>query len=198
MTVLDDLVASLQRLPTIGPRTARRLALHLLQKDRRGAESLAGSLTEALAHLVPCERCRQLAEDRLCSVCTDPDRDQSLVCVVETLDDLLRIEQSGMFSGRYFVLNGALSPVDGLGPEELGIPLLLAQAQDRVREVVLALGTGVEGEATAHYLGEHLPDTVTVTRLAQGVPLGGNLARLDPATLGQALEARVAAGRPGK
>jgi recombination protein RecR len=170
------------------------MALHLLQRDRLGAAELSQSLTVALEQLKPCQQCRQLSADPLCEICGDGQRDQSLVCVVSTLDDLIRIEQSDVFHGRYFVLNGLLSPIDGVGPEQLGLPQLLTQATSgQVREVVLALGTQVEGEATAHFIQNQLPSQVAVSRLAQGIPLGQDLSRVDPATLGMAFEARVRA-----
>lgn len=196
MAPLDDLIHHLQRLPTIGPRTARRLALHLLQRDRAVAHGLATALEGALAALGLCQQCRQLASSDHCAICADPERNQTQVCVVETLDDLLGIEQSGVFSGRYFVLNGALSPLDGIGPAELAIPQLLDQVKaGSITEIILALGPEVEGEATAQYLLDQLPEQVSVTRLAQGVPLGRALSRLDPVTLGHAVSSRVPARR---
>lgn len=196
MAPLDDLISHLQRLPTIGPRTARRLALHLLQRDRDAAAGLATALSGAIASLHLCRQCRQLAADDYCGICSDSARHQGRVCVVETLDDLLGIEQSGVFDGRYFVLNGALSPLDGIGPAELAIPDLLAQVEPgRIEEVILALSLEVEGEATARYLLNHLPDSVPVTRLAQGVPMGSSLSRMDPMTLGRAVSARVPVDR---
>ena len=196
MESLDALIASLRRLPTIGPKTARRLALHLLQSDRDGADALATALTHALVELTPCERCRQLAASPLCDICSDDTRQQDQVCVVETLDDLYLIEQTGAFNGRYFVLNGHLSPLDGIGPEELGIPLLIQHVstpQDvPLSEVLLALNPQVEGEATAQYLVDQLkPFGIKVTRLAQGIPLGQELTKLDPTTLAMAVRGRT-------
>lgn len=192
MEALEQLIVALRRLPTIGPKTARRLALHLLQRDRNAADDLAASLTAALSTLQPCRRCRQLSASELCEICADAQRDQTTVCVVETLDDLYRVEQTGAFEGRYFVLNGHLSPLDGIGPEELGIPELLNQVKaSGVRELILALGTQVEGEATAQYIADQVGDQVHLSTLAQGVPLGRDLSRLDPATLSVALSGRV-------
>lgn len=191
MRAFNDLIAALRKLPTIGPKTARRMALHLLQQDRQGAIELNQALSVALAELNLCAQCRQLSAQTLCDICIDAQRDQSLVCVVSTLDDLIRIEQSDVFQGRYFVLNGLLSPIDGVGPEQLGLPSLLQQIEQGViSELVLAIGTQVEGEATAHFIIDHLPRAVMVSRLAQGVPLGQDLSRLDAATLGMALAAR--------
>ncbi len=196
MAPLEALISQLQRLPTIGPRTARRLALHLMQRDRDGASALATALQDALAALHLCRQCRQLAADDYCTICRDESRHQGRVCVVETLDDLLGIEQSGVFDGRYFVLNGALSPLDGIGPAELAIPDLLDQvSRGRIEEIILALSLEVEGEATAQYLLDQLPDSLPVTRLAQGVPMGSSLARMDPVTLGRAVSGRVPARR---
>lgn len=192
MQTFNDLIAALRRLPTIGPKTARRMALHLLQRDRSGAADLSQALTAALDQLKPCQQCRQLSAELLCDLCNDPQRDQSLVCVVSTLDDLIRIEQSDLFSGRYFVLNGLLSPIDGIGPDQLGLPLLFEQvAQGHVQELIIALGTQVEGEATAHFIQSNITRPVTVSRLAQGIPLGQDLSRIDPVTLGMALTGRT-------
>lgn len=196
MDSLDALISSLRRLPTIGPKTARRLALHLLQRDRSGAETLATALSQALTELTPCQRCRQLAASPLCDICSDETRQQDQVCVVETLDDLYLMEQTGAYTGRYFVLNGHLSPLDGIGPEELGVPLLLQQVsapqEHPVNEIILALNPQVEGEATAQYLIDQLkPHGVKVTRLAQGIPLGQELAKLDPTTLAMAVRGRT-------
>lgn len=192
MEVLEQLVAALRRLPTIGPKTARRLALHVLQRDRDAGADIVSSLHQAMAELQPCERCRQLTSETLCEVCSDEQRDHQLLCVVESLDDLYLIEQTGVFAGRYFVLNGHLSPLDGIGPEELGIPELVRQASDfDIREIVLALNPQVEGEATAQYITDQLPQQVTISRLAQGVPMGRDLSRLDPTTLSVALTGRT-------
>lgn len=193
MDVLEELIAAFRRLPTVGPKTARRLALHVLQRDRDAASALSSSLASALEELQPCTRCRQLTPDTLCEICSDEDRDQQLVCVVETLDDLYSIEQTGVFEGRYFLLNGHLSPLDGIGPEELGLPLLIEQVSDPgIREIVLALNPQVEGEATAQYIVDQLADQVAISTLAQGVPLGRDLARLDASTLSVAMTGRVA------
>lgn len=192
MDVLDELIAAFRRLPTIGPKTARRLALHVLQRDRDAAAALSSGLASALESLQPCVRCRQLTPDTLCEICSDAGRDQQLVCVVESLDDLYSIEQTGVFEGRYFLLNGHLSPLDGIGPEELGLPQLAEQVEDPgIREIVLALNPQVEGEATAQYIVDQLGDRVVITTLAQGVPLGRDLARLDASTLSVAMTGRV-------
>ncbi|MFY0665684.1 MAG: recombination protein RecR [Natronospirillum sp.] len=193
MDTLDELIAALRALPTIGPKTARRLALHLLQRDRDGADALATSLQQALHTLKPCIQCRQLSLTPLCEICSDEDREHGIVCVVESLDDLYLIEQTGVFGGRYFVLNGHLSPLDGIGPEELGIPELLAQVSNgKVSELILALNPQVEGEATAQYIHDQIKsEGVKVSRLAQGIPLGRDLSRLDPATLSVALSGRT-------
>lgn len=192
MEVLESLVLALRRLPTIGPKTARRLALHVLQRDREAGQAIADSLQVALQTLKPCTRCRQLTASTLCEICTDDTRDHGLLCVVETLDDLYLMEQTDVFNGRYFVLNGHLSPLDGIGPDDLGIPELVAQVQaQEVHEVLLALNPQVEGEATAQYIADQLSGQVTVSGLAQGIPLGRDLSRLDAATLSAALSGRV-------
>ncbi|TGG95545.1 recombination protein RecR [Natronospirillum operosum] len=193
MEALEQLIVALRRLPTIGPKTARRLALHLLQRDRAAGAELARSLSTALDTLQPCRQCRQLSATELCGICADDERDQQIVCVVESLDELYQIEQTGVFNGRYFVLNGHLSPLDGIGPEELGIPQLLEQVRGGgIRELIMALSTQVEGEATAQYIADQIGPEVSLSTLAQGVPMGRSLNHLDPATLSVALSSRVA------
>jgi recombination protein RecR len=153
--LLSDLVDALRVLPGVGPRSAQRMAFHVLDRDRDGALRLAAALTAAVEGIGHCTRCRALAEGELCAVCADPERDASLVCIVESPADQLAIEAAGGFRGTYFVLMGRLSPIDGIGPEELGIPDLLTRLEaEPVAEVILATNATVEGEATAHYLAE--------------------------------------------
>ena len=189
---LDGLARALRCLPGVGPKAAQRMALHLLQHDRDGAQRLARALTEATRSVLHCERCNTFTEGRLCALCQSPRRDPTQLCVVETPADLLMVEQTHSYSGLYFVLMGRLSPLDGIGPKEIRLERLLARATDGVvREVILATNFTNEGEATAHYLGELLAArNLTVTRLARGVPIGSELEYVDAGTLAQALRER--------
>ncbi len=189
---LDELASALRCLPGVGPKAAQRMALHLLQYDRDGAQRLARALTEATRSVLHCERCNTFAEGRVCTLCASGKRDATQLCVVETPADLLVVEQTHSYSGLYFVLMGRLSPLDGIGPREIGLERLLARATDGVvREVILATNFTNEGEATAHYLGEMLAArNLRVTRLARGVPIGSELEYVDAGTLAQALRER--------
>ncbi len=190
---LARLIDSLRCLPGVGPKSAQRMAFHLLERNREGGSALAQSLAEALASVGHCKRCRMLTESELCSICSSPQRDTSQLCVVESPADVVAIEQSGGFKGRYFVLMGHLSPLDGIGPAELGLEefeRLLAEGE--VREVILATNPTVEGEATAHYLGEiALRAGAKASRIAHGVPVGGELEYVDGGTLAHALAGRT-------
>ena len=194
---LDALVESLRCLPGVGPKSAQRMALHLMERDREGADRLAEALATAVARVGRCERCRNLAEDPLCAICTDERRDASLLCVVETPGDILAIEQAGGYRGRYFVLMGRLSPIDGVGPDDIGLPLLEKLASSgEIAEVILALNPNAEGEATAYYITRLLDDLVpSVTRIAHGVPLGGELEYVDGSTLAHAFSGRQSVPR---
>jgi recombination protein RecR len=194
---LDALVESLRCLPGVGPKSAQRMALHLLERDREGASELAEALAAAVARVGRCERCRNLAEAPLCIICADERRDDSLICVVETPGDILAIEQAGGYRGRYFVLMGRLSPIDGVGPEDIGLPRLEALvANGGVEEVILATNPNAEGEATAYYITRLLEDSVPrVTRIAHGVPLGGELEYVDGSTLAHAFSGRQSVPR---
>jgi recombination protein RecR len=191
---LDELARSLRCLPGVGPKAAQRMALHLLQHDREGALQLAHALETATKSVRHCERCNTFTEDELCALCRSAKRDPSLLCVVETPADLLMIEQTQAYSGLYFVLMGRLSPLDGIGPKEIALDRLLKRATDGVvREVILATNFTNEGEATAHYVAEMLAARgLAVTRLARGVPVGGELEYVDAGTLAQALRERRA------
>ena len=193
---LSGLIDALRALPGVGPKTAQRMAFHLLQEDRPGAQSLADALGAALASVRRCERCRMLTEGELCSICSSPQRDAALVCVVESAADVLAIEQSGSYRGRYFVLMGHLSPLDGIGPEQLGARELDALlAGGGVEELILATNSTVEGEATAHFLGELAQRRgVRASRIAHGVPMGGELEYVDGGTLAHALTGRQLIG----
>lgn len=190
----ERLIAALRVLPGVGPKTAQRMALHLLQRDREGGARLVEALQAALQTIGHCQQCRNLSEDAVCALCSDPRRDASRLCVVESPADVLAIEQTARFTGRYFVLGGHLSPIDGVGPEALGLDALVARvAEDGIAEVILATNATVEGEATAHYVAELLRSAgVALTRIAHGVPLGGELEFVDGNTLAQAFAARTA------
>jgi recombination protein RecR len=194
---LKVLVESLRVLPGVGPKSAQRMAYHLLQHDREGAARLSRALLEAVDRVRRCSRCNNFTEDAVCDLCAASEtarRDASQLCVVETPADLAMMEQTHAYRGLYFVLMGRISPLDGIGPREVGVDALLARASDGVvREVVLATNFTHEGEATAHYLAEALKARgLKVTRLARGVPIGGELEYVDPGTIAQALQDRRA------
>jgi recombination protein RecR len=191
---LARLIEALRILPGVGPKSAQRMAFHLLERDRDGARALGRALEEAATTVVHCRRCRMLTDGELCPVCTSPQRDDSLLCVVESPADVVAVEQSGGYRGRYFVLMGHLSPLDGVGPGELGVSQLDAiLAEGQVREVILATNPTVEGEATAHFLGERVTRRgIRASRIAHGVPVGGELEYVDGGTLAHALAGRQA------
>jgi len=189
---MDALARALRCLPGVGPKAAQRMALHLLQHDRDGALQLARALEHATHAVRHCERCNTFTEDTVCALCRSGKRDAALLCVVETPADLLMIEQTHAYSGLYFVLMGRLSPLDGIGPKEIRLDRLLRRATDgTVREVVLATNFTNEGEATAHYIGEMLRGRdLKLSRIARGVPVGGELEYVDSGTLAQAVVER--------
>lgn len=221
--LIDELIHSLCCLPGVGRKTAQRMALHLLERDPEGARRLVGSLDKAIEGVGQCSQCRILSETEICPTCANPKRLDSLLCVVESPADVVAIEQSGTFQGKYFVLNGRLSPIDGIGPAELGLPQLFQRLQDqvgviqagasseeelslnaqpstiaeqpsqKVEELILATNPTVEGEATAHYIADHARQCgVKVSRIAHGVPLGGELEYIDGGTLMHAFASRRA------
>ena len=187
--LLEQLIEALRVLPGVGPRSAQRMAFHLLQHERAGADELARALTDALASVQRCVQCNNFSEQEVCSLCTSARRDRALLCVVETPADLAMVEQTLSYSGMYFVLMGRLSPLDGVGPRDIGLDRLLARAANgEVQEVILATNFTNEGEATAHYIAEMLrARNVKATRIARGVPLGGELEYVDAGTISQAL-----------
>jgi recombination protein RecR len=189
---LDDLIALLSKLPGLGPRSARRAALHLIKQRETLLRRLAVALTEAADQVQKCSNCGNLDAADPCWVCSAPERDDRQICVVEDVDDLWALERSGMFRGRYHVLGGTLSAIDGYGPQDLGMDrLLIRVGSGAVGEVILATSATVDGQTTAHYIADRLGATgVTVTRLAHGLPVGGELNYLDDGTLGAAFEAR--------
>ena len=186
---LERLIEALRVLPGVGPRSAQRMAYHLLQHDRGGAEQLAQALSGALAAVRRCAKCNNFSEDEVCGLCRSARRDASLLCVVETPADLATVEQTLSYSGMYFVLMGRLSPLDGVGPRDIGLDRLLERAAaGEVQEVILATNFTNEGEATAHYIAEMLRSrSIKVSRIARGVPLGGELEYVDVGTISQAL-----------
>ena len=186
---LERLVEALRVLPGVGPRSAQRMAYHLLQHDRAGADQLAQALSGALSSVRRCAKCNNFSEEETCALCRSARRDASLLCVVETPADLAMVEQTLSYSGMYFVLMGRLSPLDGVGPRDIGLDRLQARAAEgEVQEVILATNFTNEGEATAHYIAEMLrPRGIKVSRIARGVPLGGELEYVDAGTISQAL-----------
>ncbi len=189
---LNRLVEAFRRLPGIGPKTALRLTYYVLSMDERDVEGMARALVDARRRVKHCASCRNLTEEETCSICRDPRRDPSILCVVQEPRDIPVIEKSGEFRGRYFVLHGALSPVEGRGPSELKIPLLLQWLEkEKVKELIIATNPNVEGDATAYYLAEVVrPLGVRITRIGFGLPVGGDLEYADELTMKRALEAR--------
>jgi len=187
-STLKSLIEALRVLPGVGPKSAQRMAYHLLQRDQSGAAELARALADALTHLKHCARCNTFTEQEICELCADASRDDAQLCVVEMPGDLLRMEQTQAYHGRYFVLMGRLSPLDGIGPGDVHFDRLLARAADGlVKEVILSTNFTVEGEATAHYLAELLrAQGMQVSRIARGLPVGGELEHVDSGTLAQA------------
>ncbi|MET0093675.1 MAG: recombination mediator RecR [Sedimenticola sp.] len=190
--LLDQLMEALRCLPGVGPKSAQRMAFYLLERDRDGGRHLAGVLAEAMERIGHCKRCRTFSESELCDLCANPRRDDSQLCVVETPAEVVAIEQATDYRGRYFVLGGHLSPLDGIGPREIGLDNLAeVMAGEQVRELILATNPTVEGEATAHYIGEMArAREIRVTRIAHGVPLGGDLEYVDGGTLSHAFSGR--------
>jgi recombination protein RecR len=190
--LIGRLVEALRCLPGVGPKSAQRMAYHLLERERQGALLLAAALHEAVEKVGHCSRCRTLSETELCPICSSERRNAAQLCVVESPSDVAAIEHSSVYQGRYFVLMGHLSPLDGIGPEDIGLDLLARRLDSgEITEVILATNPTVEGEATAHYISEmvHSRD-IRVTRIAHGVPLGGELEYVDGGTLSHAFNGR--------
>ncbi|MCG8433788.1 MAG: recombination mediator RecR [Gammaproteobacteria bacterium] len=189
---VERLIEALRCLPGVGPKSAQRMAFHLLQRDRDGARVLGEALNDAVKSVMHCKRCRMFSDSDLCGICASPNRDDSLLCVVESPADVVAVEQSTNYRGRYFVLMGHLSPLDGVGPEELGSTLLEARLDEGdVSEIILATNPTVEGEATAHYIGQlSRKRGIKSTRIAHGVPVGGELEFVDGGTLSHAFAGR--------
>ncbi|MBU1215432.1 MAG: recombination mediator RecR [Gammaproteobacteria bacterium] len=185
---LEDLIGALRCLPGVGPKSAQRMAYHLLQRDREGAMHLAHSLSHAVESVKHCGKCNNFSEQEICSMCSSAQRESDLLCVVEMPADLLMMEQAQCYRGMYFVLMGRLSPLDGVGARELPLARLVSRAQELDCEVILATNFTVEGEATAHYLATLLKSQgIKVSRIARGLPVGGELEHVDSGTLAQAV-----------
>jgi recombination protein RecR len=189
---LEELMEALRCLPGVGPKSAQRMTLHLLERDREGAGQLASALSQAVERIDHCSRCRNFTELDICEICSDPRRDATTICVVESPADVLAVELSGSFRGIYFVLMGHLSPIDGIGPAEIGLDRFQQRViEEGIAEVILATNPTVEGEATAYYLTDMLqPQGVRISRIAHGVPLGGELEYVDGSTLAHAFSGR--------
>ncbi len=189
---LQQLIEALRILPGVGPKSAQRMAFHLLHQDPEGARQISTAVQDALEHIRPCRQCRMFAEDELCEYCASPRRDSSLLCAVEGPADVMAIEHAAGYNGMYFVLMGHLSPLDGVGPEALGLSLLEERLKEgEVKELIVATNSTVEGEATAHYLAElGRRYAVGVSRIAHGIPMGGELEYVDSGTLAHALSGR--------
>jgi recombination protein RecR len=189
---LEALKQALRRLPSVGPKSAQRIAYYLLERDREGARLLAQALAQAVERISHCRACNNFSETDICDICAAARRDRSLLCVVESPSDLSSIEQAGVYNGVYYVLMGRLSPLDGIGPEELGIPRFEARLDEgEVKEVILATNLTVEGEATAQYLTDLVRARgIRATRIAYGVPVGGELEYIDRTTLARAMAGR--------
>lgn len=192
--LIQQLIDAFRILPGVGPKSAQRMAYYLLERQRDGANRLAHTIQQALEKVGHCEVCRTLSETPVCGICASNKRDNGLLCVVETPADVLSIEQAGIYQGKYFVLMGHLSPIDGIGPEQLGLGRLHERLkQPGLTELILATNPTVEGEATAHYIHQLAQqEGVSVTRLAQGLPMGGELEYIDSATLSHAFSGRRA------
>jgi recombination protein RecR len=190
--LIEQLIEAFRCLPGVGPKSAQRMSLHLLERNRDGGRKLSEALEEALEKVGNCRSCRTLTEEELCRICASGSRNHKLCCVVESPADIFAIEQSASYQGIYFVLMGHLSPIDGIGPEQLGIEQLLEKvSKEGIEEVIIACNPTVEGDATAYYLAEQLrPSGVVVSRIAHGVPIGGELEYVDGGTLSHAFSGR--------
>ncbi|MFI4919034.1 MAG: recombination mediator RecR [Legionellales bacterium] len=193
MDTLNSLIDALRCLPGVGPKSAQRMVFHLLQNQRKRGLHLASCLEHAMTHIAHCQRCNNYTENELCALCRSPNRDASLLCVVESPADVFAIEQSNAFNGLYFVLMGKISPLDGLGPDDIGLPRLKNLImQEQIKEVILALSPTVEGQTTVHFITQLIQqEQVNISQLAHGIPSGGELEFLDGITIGCALRNRA-------
>ena len=190
--MIKNLIKSFTKLPGVGNKTAQRFAYHLLERNREAGMELAKSLELAMTHVKNCKDCQTLTENDICSICADPDRDNSILCIVETPNDLNLIEESGIFKGKYFVLGGYLSPIDGITPEDLGLDILESKIKEsEIIEIILATNATIEGEVTAHFIKKMTKGlNLNVTRIAHGIPIGGELEYADSNTIAHALSDR--------
>ena len=190
--MIKNLIKSFTKLPGVGNKTAQRFAYHLLERNRAAGMELSKSLELAMTHVKNCKDCQTLTENDLCSICSDPDRDNSILCIVETPNDLNLIEESGIFKGKYFVLGGYLSPIDGITPEDLGLDILESKIKEsEIIEIILATNATIEGEVTAHFIKKMTKGlNLNVTRIAHGIPIGGELEYADSNTIAHALSDR--------
>jgi recombination protein RecR len=190
--MIKNLIKSFTKLPGVGNKTAQRFAYHLLERNREAGMELSKSLELAMTHVKNCKDCQTLTENDICSICADPDRDYSILCIVETPNDLNLIEESGIFKGKYFVLGGYLSPIDGITPEDLGLDILESKIkQSEIIEIILATNATIEGEVTAHFIKNMTKGlNLNVTRIAHGIPIGGELEYADSNTIAHALSDR--------
>jgi len=191
--LLKELIQSLCCLPGVGPKSAQRMAFHLLQRNRDGGSQLGKILAQAMLEVGYCEECRTLTEARICEICSNSQRDSTLLCIVENSSDTWIIDQATGYKGKYFVLHGRLSPLDGIGPDQLGIGLLEQQMRSgKIKEIILATNATVEGQATAHFIGELAAKlNIHATRMASGIPMGGELEFIDSSTVSHAFNGRV-------
>jgi recombination protein RecR len=189
--LLNDLINALTILPGVGKKSAQRMALYLLDRNKDGASILANTMLDAIEHIVRCSRCRMLTSNNLCKVCSDTTRENTSICVVESPSDVLAIESTGGYRGKYFVLLGRLSPIEGVSPEDLGINDLLQLIKvENIEEVILATSSTVEGDATAIYIKDHIKD-IKVSRISYGIPIGGELEYVDGNTIARAIQGRT-------
>ena len=189
--LLNDLINALTILPGVGKKSAQRMALYLLDRNKDGASILANTMLDAIEHIVRCSRCRMLTSNNLCKVCSDTTRENTSICVVESPSDVLAIESTGGYRGKYFVLLGRLSPIEGISPEDLGINDLLQLIKvENIEEVILATSSTVEGDATAIYIKDHIKD-IKVSRISYGIPIGGELEYVDGNTIARAIQGRT-------
>ena len=190
--LVDQLISALKVLPGVGPKSAQRMALYLLERDRHGADVLSRALAQSVEHVKRCEHCRTLTEQKLCFLCSNERRLSNLICIVGTPSDVIAMEQSGIYNGKYFVLLGRLSPIHAIGPKALGMDVLEKRMQEEnIEEIIIATNPTVEGEATSHYISERAKKyQIKVSRIAHGVPLGGELEYIDGGTLAHALTCR--------
>ena len=191
-SLLNKLIQAFKVLPGIGEKSAQRMAFHILEKNKEGGKNLAKLINESVEYIRNCSECRNLTEEAVCDICSDEKRNKKLICVVESPTDVLAIENSGCFKGKYFVLMGRLSPIDGVAPEDLGIPKLIERVKSsEIDEIIIATSPTIEGDATSFYIKDQIDEnSIVISRIAYGVPMGGELEYVDNTTLGRAIQGR--------